>query len=220
MIWRTSQLRPLWSPMEKNSGPRASGRCRCRRIRRSSRPWKHPSRVVRRGQYSSISARRSSSKAKRLHEAEEVIAHHDGERAPVRGQRRRVLLHTESQLAFDGCLVDGRVLVGHVGPFVDKRQIHLADQLAEPRNNVLELLGHVLRGHGLRQGAPRIGEVAQHHAFAAGQAVGGDEVGKTSWRARSCRAPPTSGKLELLRPGVALPEGVKGLVSSSLSGIG
>ena len=48
---------------------------------------------------------------------------------------------------------------------VDKRGIHLANELAEPDDDVLELVVYVRLRDGVRQRAPRVGEVAQHHTL-------------------------------------------------------
>ncbi len=66
---------------------------------------------------------------------------------------------------------DDGVGVGELLPLVDQRGVDLPDELAEPLDQVGELLGLGLVGDGLPQRLVGVGEVAEHDPFRPGQAV-------------------------------------------------
>ena len=63
-------------------------------------------------------------------------------------------------------------------PLVEQAGVDLADQLAQPLDEVGQLLGLGVLGHGLAQRLVRVGQVAQHQALGAGQPVEADVLGE------------------------------------------
>jgi hypothetical protein len=68
------------------------------------------------------------------------------------------------------------VRAGELLPLVEQTRIDLADRLAQPLDDVGELFGPRRGGHSGPQRLEGVGEVAQHGALGAGQAVDADEL--------------------------------------------
>ena len=104
-------------------------------------------------------------------------------------------------------------------PLVEQAGVDLADQFAEPLGDVVELFGFGVLGHGLGEGLVGVGQVAQHEAFGAGQAVVGDVVAEghgpfVEVPGHRLRLDPVVGD-----PGVALAVGVVGDVEQVGQGL-
>ena len=104
-----------------------------------------------------------------LHPPEQRIADHRGERPLVAGQRARPGRHRHRR-------VQRLVRAGELLPLVEQRRIDLAHKLAEPLDDVGDLLGARGGGHPGPQRLERVGQVAQHRALGAGQPVDADEL--------------------------------------------
>ena len=142
--------------------------------------------------------------------AEEVVAHHAGQGLRVRGQQVRIL-HPIGVLG-DLILRQRGIRVGHLHPLVDEGGIYLADQFAQPHEDVVELLGAVAFRNRVLQRAVSVRQVTQHHALGAAQPVGGHEVGESHGLFHHVAHDGFRADLKVPSPGVSFAEGVVGLV--------
>ena len=109
---------------------------------------------------------------RQLHPAEELVAHQDAERARVGAQTAR----RGRQHRLRGIRVRREVRVDEFLPLVEQARVDLAHQLAQPLDQVEQVLRFGVVGDGLPGGPVRIREVAQHDALAAGEFVEGHEL--------------------------------------------
>ena len=106
-------------------------------------------------------------------------------------------------------------------PLVEQAGVDLADHLAEPGDQVLELLGAGLLRHGLPQRPGGVGEVAQHDALGAGEAVEVDVVGEGHRLLEHLAGDRLGRQLEVGDPRMPLAVDVEGaLRAASSSGFG
>ena len=103
-------------------------------------------------------------------------------------RRRRLPGRDRGRSARDGLGVRQRL------PLVEQAGVGLADRLAEPLDDLVELVGLDLVGHRLAQRPVGVAEVAQHEALGAREPVVRDELGEACTPARTCRGRPTWGR--------------------------
>ena len=95
-----------------------------------------------------------------------------------------------------------------------------ADDLAEPLDEVVELLGAGGVRYRRAQGPVGVGEVAQDHALGAGQLVVGDELPDVIARSNISRTSGLGREVARVDPGVALPVGAQRLLEQVGEGPG
>ena len=110
--------------------------------------------------------------------------------------------------------------VGELLPLVDQRGVDLADELAEPLDQVGEFLGLGLVRDGLPQGLVGVGQVAEHDALGPGEAVELNVLAERHGALEHVADDGLGGDHVVADPGVAAPVDLVGGVEHVLKRLG
>jgi hypothetical protein len=152
--------------------------------------------------------------SRELHAPEQLVAHEHRERALVREDGRRRRRHDRSAVLGSSRRVDER------RPLVDETRVDLAHELAEPLDDVAQLVGARIGGNGLADRTVGVGQVAQHQSFTAGQLIEGDVFRKRHGPLEHVADHRFGAQLEVAHPGLLEANTSNDCVSRSASGFG